>query len=672
MIERMLLDIIEHSLPESLRPLIFDDYDPSVGLDGVSFKRYDIPSYASNLILFAGLLIQVAWLQQRRSYPEKFENCKIDNLIKQLWVGNLKWNDATSISLIQDATEIDVLRKDNISDSLSSITAWTKILRAYNETIAFDSSVRGKNLKQMFCDLLEALPLLKKCHLDPAKGLYVKDFLIPAFPFLFIKKTSPPLYGFFHSYYESDDIRKISYFFPGSYSTEEIDIKVLLPDEVEPLNALRSSLDLEEIKESVVYLFGNDYAYLRNLAGAITSTLHNETCREVHSYIVDEFSVSLDLESLATAEDRILIMLIKAGPENLLTQTFTSFVSMLTIVMQHYLEYLTVNRGCSEVTEKLELMVKSGKDLARKYSIYSNADKTLKQEIHTRIKVEAAVQCLMSASGLLSSKQANIGKSLSLTESALTALKHKYDRDQTSGVENDLTVQISNIFEDIMRFLICFYDGLYAYYCSCCNCSEMEQIGTHEAQFADAVSITSLSFKESKPSPGTLVQNFRTKISDKKMKKAVKTLLGRESICDVEFFNAITSVIPEHRNDTFHLRGINKNSKFTSFLEHSLQMVAFLKNGISSKNNGCSTTPVYPLVITFQESRICRGGIEINSYSVFSIEHRESAPIKILTPFTYRASGDYYCIPKDGNSSKEFWIEPFIISCDVFDDAYTI
>jgi len=241
---------------------------------------------------------------------------------------------------------------------------------------------------------------------------------------------------------------------------------------------------------------------------------------------------------------------------------------------------------------------------------------------------------------------------------------------EQKGVNNDTIVltgiKINKKAERTLRFVICYYAGVKAYF------NSIQQKGSDDIQREKAL-IEGFSRAYSTIATdalGPLIEKLRNMLAESEQ-QWVNVVLGRKAICSTRIYKELTNkwtangLVNRVKHDKLDKPNVTRE-EMLCFIQDTLAVLRFLRNGTSADVRDYSLEPVYPAVVSFCEARRKRDGLMICNYEISSLANEEKTdrpPIKILTTRQYNANEDYYCIPVSDRSTHTWWLEPFLIRC---------
>ena len=326
-------------------------------------------------------------------------------------------------------------------------------------------------------------------------------------------------------------------------------------------------------------------------------------------------------------------------------------------------------KGHDTVPKLIELF---GEELKRKIeTLAARIDWDLSPlgDLKNRITLEALCWIVMYAAGMNIEQGYDPVESIGFRINLLQNLKHRYEEGGQDSIATG--VKMGMVTEKVFQFLICFYEGLLAYYdCYSENRKDFEQCEVQMIKRASEVK-----YEMSKITLGDYILKFRKLCERNTHSSALSELIGREFICRINIFNVLASNwwsgilnrLKHEKGKPFpSLEEVNK------WANQTLELFRFLRDGkvVGIDHQVLTREAVFPHVVSFRESFQKRGGLTIFNYDLASLDGKqEPNSLKILTPRKHMPAEQYYCIPNKDRSSRKFLLEPFLIPCKNFDDA---
>lgn len=456
---------------------------------------------------------------------------------------------------------------------------------------------------------------------------------------------------------------------------------------------------------AIEQLFNINYKYIKNLALSIADALGQQGFGDCRKALGRAFSKAypdafekFDPE-LKNWDAVVLMLLIEAGPSEVLQKLFYYGQDINEDIATEIIGNLIRRSGTKDTVElhalgngrKLRRQAVESVKL-RQLVLNANPIKTRTYEhIFRSLVAEAMANVLLA-----SLKDPNDSRSKNPIDSdlfyigntqqnieALEGLKKCPDpKEQCEGVRI--------AFGDLIKKIICFYEGVFSYGTVKLLYDKKNENITHaevvryqkeaESAFVKAVRETYQRLSEKKDSSilnilrefvGLAEKCFRTTGNAYKSDASTYHLyavLGKDSLFDPREFRKHV--------DVDRLEELNE-SNVGWWIEKSIEVIRFLQTG--SFDNGIDDhrpyTAITPFVASYNKQNDTRDGYHTAMFTLIidnanSEEQKRLCEVNVLSEFSYNMSSKYYCLPNIGRATKKWWIDPFIIKCQVFDDIF--
>jgi hypothetical protein len=673
------------NIDHSLLPLIFNLELKNFPRDGYT-DAGELVNIAEVLIKFSSLMVQVYWLKikslKKPDPTEHFISQELDHILEQIWAGHLKHTYGYSNSILQHTaamSESSLLGMSILNPHI--FIKWRRIISLKDENYKkFDRELHEGSIPKDYISLLQSLPILKSIYFYKGK-IILRDFNsceIDPFPFFrFFNEYPNPLF--------LCEIKQKSFEVTLSYE-EPYDSEVFEcliskkqnPSENEKflwIRKIKGFDDVKNVQESIVYLFDSGYKHIVNIANAIISKTGDK--ESIKRYLASYKEKYLEIDPVKNPMDFLTLLIADLGPLHILRQILGHNQDYL----YDYLDYFE-NIGFQSRQYWLEQKQNyiDGKILSYKGLI--GIDEETLQGIKIKIEQDACIWCMLNAAG----SQIRSNEGIIDPISRRIQVLQSYKKDKT-GNSNSL-IETNKVFERTYKFLIIFYFTI----------SKMYYFVQDQNDGSDFIDTDYLLDKEyisgeieekykeiSRMPLGILMKTFREEFINCKdtgyESFAMKKLLGR-NINDLLLDNRSRTIFDKidkiATNWIKHDIVIDKcrKEKTEEFFEDAIRLFGFLQYGDfnTHESDEFTLTPIYPMIISFKEAHRNREGMNVYHYEIlsFDLDSRNTAnsqnSVKILTEQRYYQNENYYCIPNIKKSSKQWWIDPFLIQCSKFDN----
>ena len=621
-----------------------------------------LPRTVAAVCKFAGLLLQAHWLAARcDGIPFGGMLERVDNLLLQVWAGHQRYSESIAMSLLYEAS---------LGNSSTGLVRDPEVIASWKDLLALRRGIRFRYFEQearkldqtsLFIRLLCALPVLK-CKIHADYFVFGPDRKISTFPFLWRSaQIDNPLY--LYAIEHTEQGTKLTFEDPYSSFSERLRPEKHTP-EFEALKSINLALGLEQVQEGILYLFGDEYQHIQNLALAITERAKDDkNAGSALGYLKKFYAKEYDdeLTSKSDLADFITLLLADNGPLVIIRMLLKKDRNLHETYIHHLLRGDLGSVG--ESMQHLERMI-SAKATAIDRML---DDEKRKQSMLDDAELDARATAVLRASGLKLQPRPVVES----IDMRIKALERLLLHVKPASVEMDAIIatgiQINKIAERTLRFVICFYAGLKAYHRS------RQQKESDDIQCEKAlIEGFRRAYSDAQLPLGMLIDKLRT-ILEEPEQHWVTAVLGRKAICDSNHFHKLTNkwteggLVNRVKHDKLD-KPIVTREEMLAFIQDTLGVLRFLRNGTIDDVGDYSLEPVYPTVISFCEARRKRDGLMICRYEISSLGDQEQTyeqPIKILTTRQYNANEDYYGIPVFNRSTHTWWLEPFLIRCSV-------
>lgn len=470
---------------------------------------------------------------------------------------------------------------------------------------------------------------------------------------------------------------------------EEYICSYLYPDKLENKIRYTAACAIEQ-------LFNINYKYIKNLALAIADALGQQGyggCRKAlnraFSKAYPDAFERFDPE-LENWDAVVLMLLIEAGPSEVLQKLFYYGQDINEDIATEIIGNLIRRSGARELV-RLEILTdgvqlhKRAVDSVRIRQLMLNASpiKTKTYEyIYCSLVAEAMANILLAAlttqhegtAGMpLDSDLFYIGNTQQNIE-ALEDLKKCPDpKQQCEGVKI--------VFGDLIKKIICFYEGVFSY--GAVKLKSNRNGNTQkdaERAFVDAVkaSYQKLSCNQDNSIIAVLREFLNLEkecynktsnsFKGKDNTNHLFAVLGKDSIFDAREFRKHV--------DVDRLEDLNETN-VGWWIEKAMDVIRFLQTGSFDAGIGDNRpyTAIAPFVASYNKQNDTRDGYHTAMFTLIidnaaSEEQKKMCEVNVLSEFHYNMSSKYYCLPNIGQATKKWWIDPFIIKCQIFDDIF--
>lgn len=673
-----------NGINSSLFPLIFDlslkDYTKE------NFERLsEIVRIAEVLIKFSSLMVQVYWLKITSlnilNDIEYNISQELDHILNQIWAGHLKHTSGSSNSILQHTAALpqtSILGRSVLNPYI--FIKWRKLISLKDSYYKrFEYELNEGSVPNDFVLLIQSLPILKRIRFQKGK-LTLTDFdncEIDPFPFIkFFSDYKNPLYLYeikqknhevVLSYEEPYDSEVFEYLISQNQNPSENE-KFLW------IRKIKGFEDVKNVQESIVYLFESGYKHIFNIANAIISKTGNRA--SIKKYLIDLKDTYKEIDPEQYPLDFLTLVLADLGPLHVLRQILGKNEEFL----QDYLDYFE-NKGYKSKQYWIDQMQLYIDDKTNRYrDLIGMDDRMLNGIIKDQINADASIWCMLKAAGTIVQTNEGIIDPISRRLHVL----YTYKKDK-SGNNNNL-IEANKIFERTYKFLIIFYTAISKMHFSIKDKEDSSEFIDVDYLLNELFGELEEKYKEiCRMSFGSLMKTFREEFVN-----CHKGSIEYEAM--KRFFgHNINDLVMKNRSHYEKIDNIATNwikhdiivdkckkEKTEELFENAIQLFTFLQYGDFNIHDSeeYTLTPIYPMVISFREAHRNREGMNVYHYEILSFDTNSSKTqnpqnsIKILTEQKYYQNENYYCIPNTNKSSKQWWIDPFLIQCSKFDDLF--
>jgi|GEM_PF-6778106 len=680
------LNTIFKKIDNSLFPLIFRGENGKVKQNLFS-NEYLLVDLAEVLIKFSSLLIQVYWLKiiaTRNKEDEKnFVSPELDRILKQIWAGHLQHSIGYSSSILHYASIMDS------TTLIGSLIDNPEVLIKWNQIIAFkedhykkyESVILEEDIRNLFNRLLESLTILKKISYKEGKLIF-KDFntRVNSFPFFrYFDEYCNPL--FLHNINQKEG--SVILTFEEPYHSEKFELEISPLNNGEDfdkftwINKIMGFDNVKNISEGLMYLFDGGYRHIQNIARAIVIKTGDRS--EIIEYIENAKKKYGEI-SPEYPEDIMTLIIAELGPAIVLREILGKNLSYLSLYLEYFENIKLANKKYWE--ERRENYVK---EKLHNIQDIVGLEGSMKKKIESKIKDESYIWCLLNAAGSEQKIKEPFVDSINRRRESIINYKKIWENLNDEEVRDclkDYPGWTHDIFERTFKFLIIYYRLIACIY-ALIDKTHLKQLIEIDSLLPDLEEFIEIEYdKIHKETFGTLIRIFNSEVMEGRVteiSEAMKYFLGR----DMSFFMKQNSIKSTYDRVCY---GANFNwSKHdyvrpnpkeigSNTLSASVKFFNFLQFGNFDVNSfqKYTLTPIYPMVISFRETHRNREGMNIYYYEIYSFHEEEADSaykIKILTEQKYYQNEEYYCIPNIKRSSKDWWIDPFLIQCSKFDNV---
>ena len=261
----------------------------------------------------------------------------------------------------------------------------------------------------------------------------------------------------------------------------------------------------------------------------------------------------------------------------------------------------------------------------------------------------------------------------------------------------DVILALNKALEKSFHFTIAFYYGLIAYaethiemetspvfatlthaeMIKDCEVAFLKTAGEKAYQckrYAVGESINAFRILANKFSSST--ENKERSIS--KTGNLLKSVIGRNYLCDVKMFNKLSDPVAAIINDAKHwnagdgsqvaLKAAENIDKVKDLLDFFIYNNDYLVE--KRKKQLVSVDPIYPYVVRYCAKSENRDRYNIYNYVVNMSGDDMDMDVKLLTEKSCEINELYYCIPNMNGTLPKWWIKPFLIKCRDFDKLF--
>lgn len=456
-----------------------------------------------------------------------------------------------------------------------------------------------------------------------------------------------------------------------------------------------------ENKAKIEQLFNINYKYIKNLALAISDSVGRDAYRQCGEALIAEFGktypeIFQSYQKNTRNWDSIIVMLlIEASPSRVLKVVFLSNPNIGNVILRslkhHFgaefsskLQEIQTN---DDFNERAERMIEVNQLHLGNQPIETKIYNCL----HAELLAEAKATIILSALSNMKQEKTygytgNIGQGVESLENFTP-----------SDNPECLCQAIRETLGVVLERVTCFYAGLFAYgekKMEYDKKSESHLLSQEEIEiyqnlckkaFETAVKKQWRVFVQmsNKTSILAILQEFLTvcqKCNESSSashhgrsdeSRYLYTVLGKYSVLDTEAF--------ERELKDAEAVGDLSPQNATWWQKKAIRLMRFLATGgfeQTSYSAQIFQRAIAPVVASYNrfennkdgyESAIFDLTIDVNGNNVADY-HRK---INVLSEFSYDMHTQYYCLPNIGRSNEKWWIDPFVIECEIINKICT-
>ena len=458
--------------------------------------------------------------------------------------------------------------------------------------------------------------------------------------------------------------------------------------------------DAKNIDFGNYHLYNVNYKYLKHLSLAISDALGRDDYKESYIKLQQEFSETIkQLQDKSDIDLAVLMLLIENSPSIILNalikmdariayRIVNNLKNRLGTIIEEKIGFI---QSKNDFEEYIDNLIEFDQMRIGNRSIETDVGKFLIE----KLKIEAKTNFILSILSAIDDNN-RLFKVSNFIGQSLESLEKENESKQTSG--NYLWQTITITLGTILKRLICFYSGIFAY-------------GKNKIKY-DALSEYSLPSKE-------MIQHYQKECQKGFEEETKKTwdeikgtedlveilrlfidvcgkckdyddsyqgrsdesrclyaVLGKYHIIDMDVF---TREIPSM--DTIEpLTAESSDNTVRWWLKEAIRLIRFLATGEFEELNErelskCFLHSINPLIASGYRSNSGRDGYDATTFfltmdvkgnNIVDFQYE----INILSEFSYDMNKKYYCLPNILRSSEKWWIDPLLISCEVIDDIF--
>jgi len=447
-------------------------------------------------------------------------------------------------------------------------------------------------------------------------------------------------------------------------------------------------------------LFNINYKYIKNLALAIADALGSgyaecgrALIREfvgLYPHICEKFD-----KNSKNWDSVVLMLLIEASPSQVLQKLFYSKGDINDELAAQIVDNLRKRFGnlyAEELTELSEygVLLEKAEQAVRVRQLTLNASpiKTRTYEhLYRSLVAEAMANLVLSAIADNEKPEfadtfyiGNTGQNLEALENlkSISNAQQKCD-----GVRW--------ILGDLIRKIICFYEGIFAYgrkkleYDRKSEFSMLSDDEVHDYQeiaekaFVNAAESTYHRLSQKADDSLLSVMRDFLALTERCFKTYGNTMEGQENSVYLHAVLGKDAILDanDFRNhlDIDRMEDL-KESNVDWWIDKAIDVIHFLRDG-KFRAHGADHdiyAAITPLVASYNKGNVTRDGYHTAMFTMIidsaGTEDVKTWEINVLSEFQYNMSSKYYCLPNIGRSTEKWWIDPFIIKCQLFDDIF--
>ncbi len=483
---------------------------------------------------------------------------------------------------------------------------------------------------------------------------------------------------------------------------EEFFCSLLCPGRLESIKAAENDYSIEQ-------LFNIKYKYIKNLALAIADTLGRSSTSDNARKFKDEFESDFPEafkrydKSVNNWDAVVLMLLIETSPSFVLQKLFSPdsniSISTATTVIKNlkkrfgkeFSESITRilfgktdgDAGPSPKTTAEALEAKA-KELVRINAV----SRQVQSYNYLRVDciAEKMAELILSAISFQSDNEPVsfcIGNSKQNIE-ALESLRSEPDPAQKCE-------GVYRAFGDLLVKLTCFYEGIYAY-----GNVKMSYDNRASARMLSSAEINEYQAAAEKAFSAAALEKYKEiqeSCPQGKLKKIIEIFTETCASCH-KYDAAKKTFIREHesymlysvlgKNDVFRVRRFIEETKelpeldantVDRWIEEAIKIIGFFRTGsFDGKSNEINLfSAITPFIASYNKGSYNKDGYHTAMFSlVFNTgdtSHRKRE-VNVLSELTYNMNSKYYCMPNIVTSTNKWWIDPFIIKCQAFDEIF--
>lgn len=476
---------------------------------------------------------------------------------------------------------------------------------------------------------------------------------------------------------------------------EEYICSYLLPSKLEAKIQYKPAHAIEQ-------LFNINYKYIKNLALAIADALGRTGFAECGNALRRSFA-SLYPDAfekynpeLKNWDAVVLMLLIEASPSAVLQKVFYHGRDINEDIAVEIVENLRRRFGSNSVTN-LEELAESGVLRAkaeravkvRQLTLNAGPIKTRTYDyLHHSLVAESMANIILSAIADNNKKVSADSFYIGNTQQNIEVLEDLRNRNDPKQKCDGVRVA----FGDLIKKIICFYEGIFSY-----GTVKLEYDKRSESMMLPAEDIRKYQEEAERAFLSAATKTFQrlSEMGNGSLLAILKEFLHLTEKCFVPQGNAYISKDNSHHLHTVlgkdaimdadefrshvdidRMEELNE-SNVDWWIEKAIEIIRFLRNG-SFKNLGAETNlyaAITPLVASYNKGNDTRDGYHTAMFSLIidsigTEDQKKLYEINVLSEFGYNMSSKYYCLPNICRSTEKWWIDPFIIKCQIFDDIF--